>query len=475
MTEKTLRISVRNLVEFLLRSGDLDNRRSGRRDAEAMQAGSRLHRKIQGRMKYGYQPEVTLKKSVELGGIPVSVEGRADGIWQDEGVSTIDEIKGTYGDVGRMTDAVPVHLAQAKCYAYIYAVQHDLEEMGVQPPAFTRICRDLGKALPDGSWPVTEDEAAGLLRGMRIRPLLQERIPGQPARKTGQGKGQAAALETPGTEPLFKIRQLGFSYTPGVPILDGLNLELDARPTAVIGQNGAGKTTLVKLLKGLLRPVSGTIFFGQEDTSQKTVAMLAGKIGYVFQNPDDQIFKYNVLDEVMFGPQNIGMSPEKAKAEARKALETVGLWDKAGENPYDLELGERKMVAIASVLAMDTDVVILDEPTIAQDFAGRSVIAGAIRELKKRGKLVLAILHDMDFVAECFERVIVMAHGAILADGDAGTVFAMDDVLQKARLQKPSVARLCRRLSGETGELRVCLTVEEFLQRNGGTDLLEKP
>ena len=203
--------------------------------------------------------------------------------------------------------------------------------------------------------------------------------------------------------------------------------------------------------------------------------MLAGKIGYVFQNPDDQIFKYNVLDEVMFGPQNIGMSPEKAKAEARKALETVGLWDKAGENPYDLELGERKMVAIASVLAMDTDVVILDEPTIAQDFAGRSVIAGAIRELKKRGKLVLAILHDMDFVAECFERVIVMAHGAILADGDAGTVFAMDDVLQKARLQKPSVARLCRRLSGETGEFRVCLTVEEFLQRNGGTDLLEKP
>ena len=351
----------------------------------------------------------------------------------------------------------------------------NLEEMGVQPPAFTRICRDLGKALPDGSWPVTEDEAAGLLREMRIRPLLQERIPGQPGCKTGQGKGQAADLETPGTEPLFKIRQLGFSYTPGVPILDGLNLELDARPTAVIGQNGAGKTTLVKLLKGLLRPVSGTIFFGQEDTSQKTVAMLAGKIGYVFQNPDDQIFKYNVLDEVMFGPQNIGMSPEKAKAEARKALETVGLWDKAGENPYDLELGERKMVAIASVLAMDTDVVILDEPTIAQDFAGRSVIAGAIRELKKRGKLVLAILHDMDFVAECFERVIVMAHGAILADGDAGTVFAMDDVLQKARLQKPSVARLCRRLSGETGELRVCLTVEEFLQRNGGTDLLEKP
>ena len=123
MADKAVRISVRNLVEFLLRSGDLDNRRGGRRDAEAMQAGSRLHRKIQGRMGSGYQPEVTLKKEVELGGIPVSVEGRADGIWQDDGTVTVDEIKGTYRDVARMEEAVPVHLAQAKCYAHIYAEQ----------------------------------------------------------------------------------------------------------------------------------------------------------------------------------------------------------------------------------------------------------------------------------------------------------------------------------------------------------------
>lgn len=327
----------------------------------------------------------------------------------------------------------------------------DLEEMGIRPPACTRICRELGKSFPDGTWPVTEEEAAELMRDLP-KPL-----------RAGGGEKEEGIRKPSPEKALFQIRQLGFSYTEGVPVLEGLNLDLDGRPTAVIGQNGAGKTTLVKLLKGLLRPVSGTISFCGEDTSQKTVAMLAGKIGYVFQNPDDQIFKYNVLDEVMFGPLNIGMSPEKAEAEAKRALETVGLAGREGENPYDLELNERKMVAIASVLAMDTDVVILDEPTIAQDYRGRSAIAGVIRDLKSRGKLVLAILHDMDFVAECFERVIVMAHGRILADGDAGSVFSMDEVLEEARLQKPFVARLCERL-GCAGS---CLTAEEFLRKSG--------
>lgn len=124
-----IRISVRNLVEFLLRSGDLDNRYSGKRDAEAMQAGSRLHRKIQGRMGSRYQSEVTLKQQVEFEEYTVSVEGRADGIWTDGDMVTVDEIKGTYRDIGKMEEAVPVHLAQAKCYAYFYAEQQGLSQI----------------------------------------------------------------------------------------------------------------------------------------------------------------------------------------------------------------------------------------------------------------------------------------------------------------------------------------------------------
>lgn len=129
MEQRMIRISVRNLVEFLLRSGDLNNRYSGKREAEAMQAGSRLHRKIQSRMGSMYQAEVTLKYPVQLGDICVSVEGRADGIWTDDGIVTIDEIKGTYGDIHQMDEAMPVHLAQAKCYAYIYAEQQGLQDI----------------------------------------------------------------------------------------------------------------------------------------------------------------------------------------------------------------------------------------------------------------------------------------------------------------------------------------------------------
>lgn len=219
-------------------------------------------------------------------------------------------------------------------------------------------------------------------------------------------------------------------------------MRLDKRPTAIIGQNGAGKTTLVKLLKGLLKPVSGNIYFRGEDISGKTVAMLAGNVGYVFQNPDDQIFKYKVIDEVMFGPLNIGMSKEQAREKALEALELTELSAYAEENPYDLELSQRKLVAIASVLAMDTDVIILDEPTIAQDYKGKEIIRKIITSLSQKGKLVLAILHDMDFVAQCFSRVIVLAHGKLLADGTPSEVFVKEDVLDKAALDMPHPLQL---------------------------------
>ena len=248
---------------------------------------------------------------------------------------------------------------------------------------------------------------------------------------------------------VFNIEHLKFQYLENVPVLQDVNLTIDNRPTAIVGQNGAGKTTLVKLLKGLLKPISGNIYYGGDDIAQKTVAMLAGEIGYVFQNPDDQIFKYHVIDEVMFGPQNIGMTKEQAKEKALQALELVGLKQLADENPYDLELSERKLVAIASVLAMDTKVLILDEPTIAQDWKGRTIIQNIIKDLSKQGKTVIAILHDMDFVAESFERVIVMAHGKVLADGTKEEVFAQKDILEQARIDQPYLTKLCQQLGYE--------------------------
>lgn len=331
----------------------------------------------------------------------------------------------------------------------------DLNEYGIQAPAFTRICRAKQVTLPDGTYPVTVDEAAGVLHGTVIGKSGKV-----PAEATGFKEAGQSSERSAADEEQFRIEKLDFSYLADVPVLQNLNMTLDKRPTAIIGQNGAGKTTLVKLLKGLLKPVSGHIYFQGEDISGKTVAMLAGNVGYVFQNPDDQIFKYNVMDEILFGPLNIGMDEAQAKKEAMRALELTGLVGKENENPYDLELYERKMTAIASVLAMDTDVLILDEPTIAQDWKGRQIIGGIIRSLSERGKLVIAILHDMDFVAENFERVIVMAHGQVLADGSAKEVFAQEEVLKQARLQKPYVMQLCEALGYE----KAYLTVEEILK-----------
>ena len=324
----------------------------------------------------------------------------------------------------------------------------DLNDYGIQAPAFTRICKAEQVTLADGTYPVTVKEAAEVLREKRL------------GARSGQSGTCRKAENVASVDKQFRIEKLDFSYLADIPVLEDLNMKLDQRPTAIIGQNGAGKTTLVKLLKGLLKPVSGSIYFHGEDISGKTVAMLAGSVGYVFQNPDDQIFKYNVMDEVLFGPLNIGMDPEQAKKEAAWALELTGLSGKEKENPYDLELYERKMTAIASVLAMDTDVLILDEPTIAQDWKGRQIIGSIIRSLSGRGKLVIAILHDMDFVAENFERVIIMAHGQVLADGTAKEVFAQEEVLKKARLQKPYVMQLSEALGYE----KSYLTVEELLK-----------
>ena len=338
----------------------------------------------------------------------------------------------------------------------------DLNNYGIQAPAFTRICKAEGVTLADGTYPVTVEEAAGVLREKRLgAPACAdggERAHKAAGVEAAQAGGPAESAVS--SDEQFCIENLDFSYLADVPVLKNLNMKLDKRPTAIIGQNGAGKTTLVKLLKGLLKPVSGSICFHGEDISGKTVAMLAGNVGYVFQNPDDQIFKYNVMDEILFGPLNIGMDAERAKKEAERALKLTGLTGKEKENPYDLELYERKMTAIASVLAMDTDVLILDEPTIAQDWKGRQIIGGIIRSLSECGKLVIAILHDMDFVAENFERVIIMAHGQVLADGTAKEVFAQEEALKKARLQKPYVMQLCEALGYE----KSYLTVEELLK-----------
>lgn len=351
--------------------------------------------------------------------------------------------------------------------------REDLYDLGVNPPAYTRFARANALVFEDGTLPVTHAEtlervkASGVDRatliaslrtmtaGVQMESATPQPVAAQPARAGVDAAAAAAsasrssdhASEAAGAaDATFQVKDLRFSYVKGREVLHGLNLALDHRPTAIIGQNGAGKTTLVRVLKGLLKPDSGEIRYQGENLETKTVAELASRVGYVFQNPDDQIFKYKVLEEVMFGPLNIGMSPQEAEASAHEALRMVGLDEKAGENPYDLELSDRKMVAIASVLAMNTDVIILDEPTIGQSWNGREKIREIMQAKAAEGKLVIAILHDMDFVANSFARVIAMAHGEILADGAPAEVFRNHPVLEKAALAAPPLYELLEEL-----------------------------
>lgn len=316
--------------------------------------------------------------------------------------------------------------------------REDLYDLGVNPPAYTRFARANALVFEDGTLPVTHAETLELVKASGAdRATLIASL-----RRMTAG----VQMESASAAATFQVQDLRFSYVKGREVLHGLNLALDHRPTAIIGQNGAGKTTLVRVLKGLLKPDSGEIRYQGENLETKTVAELASRVGYVFQNPDDQIFKYKVLEEVMFGPLNIGMSQQKAEACAHEALRMVGLDEKADENPYDLELSDRKMVAIASVLAMNTDVIILDEPTIAQSWNGREKIREIIQTQAAQGKLVIAILHDMDFVANSFARVIAMAHGEILADGAPAEVFRNHPVLEKAALAAPPLYELLEEL-----------------------------
>ena len=258
---------------------------------------------------------------------------------------------------------------------------------------------------------------------------------------------------------MIEVTDLSFAYLPNTPVLRDINLTFDQRSTAIIGQNGTGKTTLVKLLKGLLKTTEGQILIVGHNTQDLTVSQLAQHIGLVFQNPNDQIFKNNVLDEIEFGPLNVGKTPQEARKLAEDAMDMLNLSHLRDKNPYDLSLSERKLISIASIIAMDTQIIILDEPTIAQDWLGKELIKKTIQHLEAQGKLVITIIHDMDFVADVFERTIVMEKGQIILDGPTREVFAHDEILKRAYLEAPNVTQLCK----ELGETEVFLTVAEYI------------
>ncbi len=261
--------------------------------------------------------------------------------------------------------------------------------------------------------------------------------------------------------PVLQVNCLTHNYD-ATTALKGVDLNIHAGEfIALVGQNGCGKTTMAKHFNGLLKPSSGTVQVQGETTAKAKVSSLALKVGYVFQNPDHQIFNDTVEKEVSFGLRNIKMNPREIEARVEDALQQVNLLSYKKASPYDLSRGQRQRVAIASVLAMQPDILILDEPTTGQDHRESKQIMKILKELNNSGHTILFITHSMTLVAEFASRVILMDEGKIVIDKPVEEFFASLHKNPQRSVSLPPVTRLGYALG--TGE--TWLTVDEAFQK----------
>lgn len=262
---------------------------------------------------------------------------------------------------------------------------------------------------------------------------------------------------------MIKVEQLTFAYPNGMPVLENLSFEIKSGEFVVlIGQNGAGKTTLLKQFNGLLKPTGGTVRIDGIDTRNSTTGILAQKVGFLFQNPDHQIFLPTVAQEIGFGPANLGCSREEIDRRVREAAAQVGLEPYLNENPLFLSKGQRQRVAFASLLSMRPQVMVLDEPTTGQDYREGIEIMEMVKALHRQGHTVIFVTHDMELVARYAERVIVLSQGRILMDDTCRRVFYQPDVLRRTNLFPPQIPTLVQKFDCYQEDFGTPLSVEEL-------------
>lgn len=253
----------------------------------------------------------------------------------------------------------------------------------------------------------------------------------------------------------IKLEHVNYVYGEDTPLavkaLDDINLEIpDGQFVGIIGHTGSGKSTLVQHLNGLIKATDGHIYFNGEDIYSKDYRMkeLRSKVGLVFQYPEHQLFEIDVLSDVSFGPRNLGCKPEEVEKRAKEAIAQVGLSEEFYKlSPFELSGGQKRRVAIAGVLAMKPQVLILDEPTAGLDPKGRDEILHLIKNLQKNtGVTILLVSHSMDDVAEYVDRIIVMNKGQVMFDDVPREVFKHYEELEKVGLAAPQVTYIMHAL-----------------------------
>ena len=242
---------------------------------------------------------------------------------------------------------------------------------------------------------------------------------------------------------MISVQNVSFNYPDGPQVLHDVNLEIrDGEFVAIMGENGAGKTTLVKMFNGLLKPTKGTVMVDGVETGKKSVAQMSRDVGLIFQNPDNQLFAETVAQELGFSLKNFGFTEDVIEKRVSSYLHLLDLEQYATSSPFVLSGGERKRVALAAILVWDPKYVVMDEPTIGQDYLQKERLRNFIKQLVSQGKSVIIVTHDVEFVAECKPRVVLLSHGTIIGDGAAARILTEPMLVEKASLTMPQIATL---------------------------------
>ncbi|MFX0045556.1 MAG: ABC transporter ATP-binding protein [Candidatus Hermodarchaeota archaeon] len=356
-------------------------------------------------------------------------------------------------------------LDEGKVIAYggpkeVFAQTELLDSVGVNPPSVASLAAKISAKAPrfkdlvdnSGGIPLTLDEAESLFKKALDDGIIKIdwKNPPLPPRTS--------------EEVVLEMDNVTFTYPARIPVTALKNIDLKVHRgeyIAIIGQNGSGKTTLVKHFLGLLEASEGVVRIEGEDASELTVGSIAKSISLILQNPDYQLFSISVEKELAFGPRNLGLSEEEIEQRVEWAMKEVGLEDVRDIFPFRLSFGDRRKVAAAAGIAMDPEILILDEPTTAQDFIGRHVLCQIASRMRDQGKTIIMISHDMDLVATYADRLVIMSDARIIADGPKREVFGMDDVMKQAFLKPPQITRLGQRLA-DYGIRENLVTVDEM-------------
>jgi energy-coupling factor transport system ATP-binding protein len=332
-----------------------------------------------------------------------------------------------------------VLLAEGKIVAIgtpddIYAEIELLQENALRPPQVASTFFQMKKSginIPD--IPVRMMDAVSLLPGLktyRSNPDFQLDKP-----------------KTTSENSLLSVRDLAYTYPDSTKALHGVSLEIrEGEYVLIIGQNGAGKSTLVKHFLKLLNPTEGVVTVGGTNTADLTVSELARRVGYIAQNPDNQIFSTSVGEEIGFALKNLDYKPEEVEARTVGSLEAMGLLDVRDVHPLALPKGDRARVVIGAILAMKPDIIIFDEPTTGQDFRGASYILDISKKLHEMGKTVIVITHHLYLMPDYADRVVVMGKGTILLDDSIRNVYHAIDTLQSTFLSPPQAVLLSQQM-----------------------------